>query len=177
VEVGIVIRTETTAFFDREVVLKAIGTAKAKALSRAGAFVRRNARSKLRKRGRPSRPGEPPRVFSDRLRDIRFAYDAASEQLVCGPVKYEQRFPGGDGRPIGGTVPGTLEKSGAVTVVDVLRNGKWRRDSRALRKFAPDAERRQRTLDIAARPFMRPALEEEAPKFPALFLNSLGRAG
>src|SRR5690242_12299768 len=81
-------------FFDRKAVVDATTVAERKALSRIGAFVRRRARSSLRRRKRVSRPGEPPSVHSKddtaNLKNILFAYEPSHRRVVIGPVGLNQ---------------------------------------------------------------------------------------
>ena len=143
-------------FFDRQVVIAAVGRVNAQKLSRAGSFVRRSARSSLRRRKRASAPGEPPSVHSqDRvatLKNIWFVFDAQSRSVVVGPLKLGGSTLAGSNRP---TVP-ALHELGGVAVV-----GKRGRRSRAKRATYPP------------RPFMGPAMEREMPKFAGLWANSV----
>src|SRR5690606_6172596 len=50
----------TELFFDRKAVTSRVDKATRKVLSRFGAFVRRTARSSIRKRKKTSQPGSPP---------------------------------------------------------------------------------------------------------------------
>jgi hypothetical protein len=57
-----------------------------KLLSKAGAFVRRSARSSIRKRKRASAPGKPPSSHTGEYkRSILFGYDKANRSVVIGP--------------------------------------------------------------------------------------------
>jgi hypothetical protein len=81
-------------FLDRREVQKRLGKANARAMSKVGAFLRRRARSSLRRRKRTSRPGEPPSVHSDdavaNLKNILFAVEPRRQSLVVGPVALNQ---------------------------------------------------------------------------------------
>lgn len=140
-------------FFDRQIVIDAIGRAAAKNLSRAGSFIRTSARSSLRRRKKISSPGEPPSVHAqDRvatLKNIWFVFDPANRSVVVGPLKLNgSRLEGSDRQ----TVP-SLHEFGGTAVV-----GQRKRKRRA--KYAP-------------RPFMGPAMERELPKFAGLWANSV----
>ena len=154
-------------FFDTELVQRAMDKATRQALSKGGAFVMRGARKSIKPakrrqtrdekgrfsfvRAEGSRPGEPPRSHTGLLRDrIFFAADLArgNQSVVIGP----ERISGG------GEAPSALEYGGASTVT-TGRRGK----------------RRRRVVQIAARPFMQPALEREAPKLPDQFRNAVRR--
>ena len=140
-------------FFDRQIVIDAVGKATAKNLSKAGSFIRTSARSSLRRRKSTSPPGEPPSVHSkDRvatLKNIWFVFDPANRSVIVGPLKLERsRLEGSDRK----TVPSLHELGGAA----VVKNKKRKRRAR----YAP-------------RPFMGPAMQRELPKFEGLWANSV----
>jgi hypothetical protein len=130
-------------FFDRQVVTSAADRAERRVLSRFGAFVRRGARSSIRKRKRPSEPGMPPSSHTGRLkRNIFFLYERQRGSVVIGPVLLS-----------GSTdAPRILEHGGTT----VLR----RRKKRVRVTYQP-------------RPFMGPAFEREKPKLPAMWRDSI----
>ena len=140
-------------FFDRQIVINAVGSAGAKNLSKAGSFIQRSARSSLRRRKRASLPGEPPSVHTkDRvatLKNIWFVFDPARRSVVVGPLKLNSSRLEGSNRE---TVP-SLHELGGFAVV-----GNQKRKRRAI--YAP-------------RPFMGPAMERELPKFVGLWANSV----
>jgi hypothetical protein len=133
-------------FFDRPKVIRAVDRAKRRSLSKAGAFIRQRARTSIRKRKRSSRPGEPPSSHTGLLRRfILFGYDRRSDSVVVGPVGFRRSL-----------APNVLEFGGRATVTE-------RRGSR----------RKMRTVRIAARPYMRPALEKERSNLPKVWRNSV----
>ncbi len=135
-------------FFDKAPVLRAVDRAERQVLSKAGAFIRRRAKSLVRKRKRVSRPGEPPSSHAGHLRRlIFFGYDRAASSVVIGPLLF--RSAGGP------TVPELLEFGGVVT------------------RERKKGRRRRRTMRYRSRPFMGPAMEAEAPNFPSLFKDSV----
>jgi hypothetical protein len=141
-------------FFDRQIVIDAVGRASAKNLSQAGSFFRRSARSSLRRRKKVSPPGQPPSVHTqDRvatLKNIWFVFDPAQRSVVVGPLKLSgSRLEASDRQ----TVPSLHEMGGTAVV-----GGRRKRKRRA--KYAP-------------RPFMGPAMERELPKFAGLWANSV----
>jgi hypothetical protein len=115
------------AFFDRPAVLNRMDRATARSLAKAGAFVRRRAISRLRRRKRYSRPGESPSIHStDRvanLRNILFGFDGRYT-VVVGPVGLNQKQYVA-GRITAGTVPATLEFGGQVGIREKLVGRKW----------------------------------------------------
>lgn len=125
-------------FFDKAAVLSKVDPAKARALSRFGAFVRQRARSSIRTRKGISPPGSPPYSHVGTLKkSILFGYDQKADTVVIGPL------PAGRG----GIGALALERGGRVSRPG-LRGG--------------------RALNYRARPFMRPAFEAELPKAAAL---------
>ena len=156
-------------FFDREAVIRAMDKATRQALSKGGAFVMTSARTSmksggLRARGRvaegktrkvtqrTSEPGRPPYYHNRLLKDrIFFAADLTpgSPSVVIGPELIAKST----------DAPRVLEFGGTTTVT-VGRKG----------------NRQNKTVRIAARPFMAPALAKEAPALPAQFRNSMVRS-
>ena len=105
-----------TVFFDGGIIVTAAERANRQALMRAGAFIRRRARSSIRKRKKVSEPGRPPSSHTGRLKGlILFAYDRTAETVVIGPL--------GTGRDQAGE---TLEHGRTVT----RRDGRRRRRMR-----------------------------------------------
>lgn len=170
-------------FFDREKVIRAVDKAKRAVYSKVGAFVRTTAKKSIKdppivtlkemsdeerknfKRrvalaayyGRPkpkrprhkvsSRPGHPPLNQTGLLRQfIFFAYDSSSDSVVIGPARLNTAS----------GAPETLEYGGSTTV--------------AVREKGRTGKRRVR---IAARPFMRPAFEQEMAKLSAMWRDSI----
>lgn len=119
-------------FFDRKSVLSRVDKAKARLLSRFGAYVRQRARSSIRKRRKISAPGQPPSSHEGSLRKfLYFAYEPGRDSVVIGPALL---------RSADGRAPALLEYGGATTV---RGSGTGRR------------------LRYRPRPFMRPAFAAE----------------
>jgi len=132
-------------FFDSPKVVRAVDSTTRRVLSKFGAFVRRTARSSIRKRKRISEPGSPPSSHSGLLKKfIFFGYDPAKRSVVIGPERLSQ-----SGR---GEAPHLLEYGGTGTVE---RRGKRRR------------------AKVRARPFMGPAFEKEESKLAAMWRDSI----
>jgi len=137
-------------FFDRATVIRAVDGAKRKVLSKAGAFIRTAARTSIRKRKKSAPPGKPPHSHEGSLRRlILFGYDQAADSVVVGPVGFKKSV-----------APNVLEYGGETVVLS-------RRGGRLT----------SRKVNIAARPFMAPALERERPKLPLLWRNSIRKGG
>ena len=149
---GGLVNLKFSMFFDKGAVLRAVDRAERRVLAKAGAFVRRRAKSAVRRRKRVSRPGQAPSSHAGHLRRlIFFGYDRAASSVVIGPLLFRSRS--------SPTVPELLEFGGVVT-----RERKGRR--RRVRGT-------RRTMRYRPRPFMGPALEAEAPNFPLLFKDSV----
>lgn len=163
------------SFFDRKAIQDELGKTYARALSKAGAFIRTTARRSMRRRKRASEPGTPPSVHSRNavanLRNILFAYDRRRQSVVIGPVLLNQKQ-SLNGQLLAGTVPQLHEFGGTAGIREKLeadKNGDvvWVPRGRGrLRRGQPT---RVRQAQYPARPFMWPALEKEAPGFPELF--------
>ena len=132
-------------FFDSPKVVRAVDRTTRRVLSKFGAFVRRTARSSIRKRERISEPGSPPSSHAGLLKKfIFFGYDPRKDSVVIGPVRLTQK-----GR---GEAPSLLEYGGTTKV-----------EHRGKRKRAK----------VRPRPFMGPAFEKEQPKLPAMWRDSV----
>ena len=132
-------------FFDRQAVISKVDAATRRVLSRFGAFVRRSAKSSIRKRKKAAPPGQPPSSHTGLLKKfIFFGYDAARQSVVIGPTRLNQK-----GR---GEAPPLLEYGGKATLV---RRGK------------------KKYVTYQARPYMGPAFEKEKPQLPAMWRGSV----
>ncbi|MBI3866816.1 MAG: hypothetical protein HY290_33470 [Planctomycetia bacterium] len=148
---GVGFKQARGGFFDRRSVTNAVNRAELRTLSKFGAFVRTRARTSIRKRRKPSLPGNPPSSHSGLLkRFIFFFYDRLRHSVIVGPVKLNGTI---------GDAPAALEYGGRSQV--------WagRRHRRLLR-----------IVMIRPRPYMQPALELEQPKLPRLWANSVKAA-
>ena len=135
-------------FFDSARVVAATNRAERKVLSRFGAFVRRGARSSIRKRKATSKPGQPPSSHAGLLKKfIFFGYEPAKQSVVIGPARLNKTT---------GDALSALEYGGRTKIVARRRQN-----------------RKVRTISIQARPFMGPAFEKEKPKLPDLWRASV----
>jgi hypothetical protein len=134
-------------FFDLEKVVNAVEKAEQRAMSKFGAYVRTRARSSLRRRKKPSQPGEPPSVHSQddfaTLKNILFGFEPSTRKTVVGMVRTNGR------KTTAGPVPGVHEHG-----ADVKRPG--RGGKKYLARYP-------------SRPTMAPALKAETPNFANLF--------
>ncbi len=146
VQIGMTVKK---MFFDRKAVTRRVDKATRRVLSRFGAFVRTAARSKIRTRKAVSTPGNPPSSHLGLLkRFIYFGYDPARETVVIGPMPLH-------GRGYGNALE-ALEYGGTFT----RYTGGRRRKRRYRAKYK-------------ARPFMGPAFEQEKPKLPQMWRDSV----
>lgn len=130
-------------FFDRPAVKNAVDRAERKVLTKFGAFVRRGARSSIRKRKAVSQPGSPPSSHVGLLKqNIFFVYEPNRSSVVIGPILLGK----------GTDAPALLEHGGKVT--RRIRNRRVR-------------------MTYRPRPYMGPAFEREKPKLPAMWRDSV----
>lgn len=163
----------TGQFFDRLAVQKMLPPLERRTLSRIGAFIRRRARSSIRRRKRASQPGSPPSAHSSdkvaSIRNILFAYEASRKSVVVGPVKLNQV---NSDWITGGTItiPELMEFGGVLNIQEKSTDsGKtWRRRNRR-RSPRPWEIFRKRRAIYRPRPFMGPALQAEQPNIPKIF--------
>jgi hypothetical protein len=162
----------TSMFFDRPAVIRRMDAATQRSLAKAGAFVRRAAISRLRRRKRYSLPGESPSVHSTdpiaNLKFILFGFDGR-DTVVVGPVGLNQKQYL-NGRLSGGTVPNLMEFGGRAGIREKLAGRTWVPRGRRSR---PNQPTRVRLATYAPRPFMGPALRAEQDKFPQLWARSI----
>ena len=80
---------KNVVFFNSEIVKRAMDSARRRALSKFGAYVRTRAKSSIRKRKRISHPGDPPSSHTGRLKkSIFFSYDQKNGSVVVGPLRF-----------------------------------------------------------------------------------------
>lgn len=147
-------------FFDRGAVIKALDRGQREALSKAGAFIRRDAKSSMksgRGRGRSkkrvySKPGEPPRVWVGHLKKfLYFAYDFSSKSVVIGPQGF------GSSR-----TPSVLEYGGTMVYRKRIRGTKGR---------SAKGKTVAASMHLEPRPYMRPALAKNLHTIPGHWRN------
>lgn len=151
------IDAHTKFFFDKERVDRASTRMNVRALSKVGAYVRTAARSLIRpggKKGRTSKPGEPPRSHVGHLRKfLFFSYVPDTESVVVGPAALNHV--GARIVQRSDTIPAMLERGGSFTI-DRRRSGK-------------SGQSRIRKASVEARPFMQPAMRKTMPQFAGMF--------
>jgi hypothetical protein len=150
-------------FFDAPAVVKAVGRAERKVLSRFGAFVRRTARSSLRKRKKASEPGQPPSSHVGLVKQhLFFLWDPQHRSVVVGPVQLNRSDP---------NTLELLEHGGTATRRFVVIEEKKRRGT--TRRVVSSRKAKPRTVRYRARPFMQPAFEKEQPKLADMWKDSV----
>jgi len=173
------ITTKVRVFFDSSQLEGRLSRATKNTLSKFGAYVRRAARSSMRparrqqlremtseererhnrqkkankaagrnppkRRWASSKPDEPPRVhIGDLKKYLFFSYDLSRESVIVGPVPRSGAEP---------DIPRRLE-SGGRTVSSFGRN-------------------RGKSINVAPRPYMQPALDKELPKLEPLWRDRI----
>ena len=144
-------------FFDSPKLIDLVTKAKRKVMSGQGAFVRRKARSSMRRKKNPSAPGSPPRDRGGALkRLIFFVYDPIAEDVVIGPEFWNKA--GSVANVSGQTTPQRLEQGGAVIATEAFtRKRGWRIVSKRYASRTRSPVRTRRTI-VEPRPLMKPAL-------------------
>ena len=141
--IGFNINQAKGLFFDQAKVGRAMSKAERRVLSKFGAYVRRSARSSIRKRKRVSQPGSPPSSHTGLLKKfIFFLYEPTRRSVIIGPVLLGK----------GTDAPRLLEHGGSAV--------RRKRKKRVRATYRP-------------RPFMGPAMQREKPKLPAMWRGSV----
>jgi hypothetical protein len=145
--IGMKLSQAKSFFFDRKAVTSRVDKSTARVLSKMGAFVRTRAKGSIRKRKKISDPGSPPSSHAGHLKNfIYFAYEPQRESVVVGPTLF-------GGAKSAGKAPGLLEFGGTDVITGRKRGGQ-------VAIYRP-------------RPFMKPAMDAELPKFPELWKNTV----
>ena len=141
--IGVSIKQAKGLFFDQAKVGRAMSKAERRVLSKFGAYIRRTAKSSIRKRKRVSQVGSPPSSHTGLLKKfIFFLYEPERRSVIIGPVLLGK----------GTDAPRLLEHGGS-----------------AVRR----KRRKRVRMTYAARPFMGPAMDKEKPKLPAMWRDSV----
>lgn len=172
----ITVDTAVNYFFDRPAVKKATGNMNRRALSKIGAFIRTRDRSSMKpagKKGKVSRPGEPPRVRKGQLKKFHyFVYSPDTESVVVGPVLLN------GGKRNGQTVPNKIEFGGTIKSELVELSGGLVVPANSALGRKAGGRKFTRTARLEARPHTGPAFEktkpEMAPAFKGEFNNTSG---
>ena len=171
---GIAVKTKTIVTFDRKVISRNWKKINRNPIQRAGIITMLNARRSIRsgktskKSGKrlPSRPGQPPKSWSKGkgkgppFKQIFSVPNFLTTSTTVGMVGFGKE-----------AVPGKHEKGGNVQRRVFVKTGQRRtkkgRFGKSVRKPVV------KTIRLAKRPFMRPALLKSIPRFPDLWRNSI----
>jgi hypothetical protein len=156
-------------YFDRPAVTNAVDKATRQVLSKFGAFVRRRARTSMRKKKGNSPPGSPPYVQTGLLKQfLFFAFDPDKKSVVIGPALLNGTKQKGTAERL--EYGGTLAGNGRVAYItnQVGRDQAGRFTSGGVTRVELNG-----TLTYRPRPFMRPALAAELPGLPAMWRDSV----
>jgi len=157
-------------FFDLEKIVDAVDKAERTALAKQAGFVRLFAQRSMRKRNKPSEPGEPPSAHGQQLlkKFLFYGYDERTGSTVVGPMLLNWKQFSNIG-----PIPQALEQGGTTRVLEVLKAGEWRRaDLRSRRRLA-GLPMRMRAAVIEARPYMAPAEKAMRAKFAMQFKDTV----
>lgn len=143
-----------------------------RALLKIGAFIRRRARSSIRRSKKSAAPGKPPRAHSSyaSLRNIRFALGPAGQSVLIGPIKLRT----GANAALRTTIPALMESGGRIPMRETRSGKYWRAVGR--RRPGPGRPTRTRIRRYRPHPFMGPALEAETrnDKLPRVWAATYG---
>lgn len=139
---GITIDTAAKSFFDAALVEAEADNWGVRFCSRFGAFTRRKAKGLIRRKRKPSKPGQPPASHVGLLRDHIYFAKHPDERIgvIVGPALTRGAA---KNRPTNGTVPQVLEEGGTVEVI---------------------RDKKPRTATIQPRPYMAPAFADTVEK-------------
>jgi hypothetical protein len=181
-------------FFDREIVMQAVGAAQARVMAESGHYVMRAARRSIKSvekqvakiqarakageiddvkrrkllatQNKPSAAGSPPKSRTGLLKDyIFFAYDSVTGAVFVGPAKLRAKK---DTQ----TVPALLEYGGDFDGMGIEGTGEW---------YTSDGVHRQRFKQVKAqrhmpaRPYMKPALDNSEKGLARIWADSIKR--
>lgn len=163
--IGFRVEQAREKFFDRRKIESAVDSGTRKVLSRFGAFVRRRAKSSIRKRKKVARPGRPPTNRTGLLRKfIFFVFDAVRRSVIVGPAKLNR---GGPNEP--DDAPEVLEHGGGtLRRLLVVEDADAGRPSFVSTRKAP-----LKRVRYEPRPFMGPAMTKELPELPEMWRDSI----
>jgi hypothetical protein len=130
-------------FFDRAAVKNAVDRATLRVLSKIGAYIRQAARSSIRTRKAISQPGNPPSSHEGSLKRLIF--------FSYDPAAHS-------------VVIGPVPLHGVAEAPPLLEFGGTARRVRRGKGYV---------ANYRARPYMGPALQQELPKLPSMWANSV----
>lgn len=167
---------------DTKAIHKAVEKVEKPIAEKMAGFVYKTARQSMRRRKKASQPGQPPSAHSGPkypkgplLKELMRAYwDETTRTAVAGPLG-----------KAGLNAPSLNEFGGNKVVKTRIIKPKGRKATPAQaaafkRKIKEGSLQKppqyvEKTVTLAARPYMRPALAKELPKFPSLYANTVGK--
>ena len=182
---------DTSKFLDRFVVETEVERIEFEGLKRNAFYLRRVARNSIRRKKSPSKPGQPPRSVRGDLKRGIWAVMEGRGSAVVGPVKYGWGTEAPSNLEFGGesvidrSVQRKVGDGGEIRVVSGRAGKEVRPGVRVV--FAKITTQRQaaratainrsifgrRTVRVAERPFMAPALEKSLPKLAPMWAMSV----
>lgn len=149
IQFGMNFRSATRQFFDTKKIERAVKRGIRNSLSYFASYTRKAAQWSIKKRNKPSEPGQPPSSHTGVLKDFIFYWlDKTQGVALIGPV-VTSKSPYGEI-----TVPQILEEGG--TVVRAVKG-----------------KNELEVITIAARPYMGPAFEKAKAKLPNIWKDSI----
>lgn len=163
-------------FFDAEAVEKATNRMERRALSKIGSWIRTRARSLMRpagKKGKVSRPGEPPRTRIGSLKKfLFFVFVMATRSVVVGPAAFARRS-----KASPNPVPALLEAGGQMVFNLVELSGGLVVPAASKLGRSSTGQKFKDPRVMEPRPYMHPAYEAEFPKFAGSFAGEFSSNG
>ena len=160
-----------------------------RSLGHAGGAIRLTARRSIRRRKKPSGPGQPPHTQTGRLkRSIR--YEVSGDQVVIGPVnelagriwnlhefggrtRRRRRRRSRQQARIGGYGPIRVRARGVVTSFARIQLTTAAQVARSQKLIDEETQRRGASRKYPPRPFMGPALEKSRSRLPKFWADSV----
>ena len=185
------IRARIHTQFDKAKLEKKVNQATFRSLGHAGAAIRLTARRSIRRRKKPSLPGQPPHTQTGHLkRVIRYDVQKERQQVQIGPANEYSRtiwnlheFGGVPKRrkarrsrrfKVGEFGPARVKTAGFKPTYHRIRLQTAAQASRATRLIEQETQRRAtQRARYPKRPFMQPALDVNRPRLPRFWANSV----
>ena len=156
------------ATFDRSIIRRNWSNTVSTPITRAGNLTKTIARRSIRRGGKPSPPGQPPKSqekgSTPPFKMIFSVPNSTGTSTVVGMVGFGKSTD---------PAPGLQEKGGSVVRRVPIRGDRLRDRRGKFLKVKTRFERRR--VNLAPRPFMAPALEKAKPMIPQLFRGAYNR--
>lgn len=140
-------------FIDTRKIRRPVDRAKMKVPTRSLARIRLSARQSMKVKQGSAPPGKPPHAHTRLLKDnVFYVWDRRRDAGVVGPVKLNKPS----------EAPAILERGGRVVTRYALKRAGGRNTRGQFQKDLVESGKK-RTVRIAKRPYMGPALIKESP--------------